>query len=216
MLSTGQLVPSFSPQHISYQAQEEKGVSSVTATATPTASKVMLSVNNVATAPGQPSAPIKLDPSKSSQSVVAKVTSIDGKDSKTYTVSITKAPTPPPAPPAPPPDLHAHDATLSSLKVSSGALMPAFDSRTLEYKANAAVGVTSVTVTALPTDHGALLAVNNVAAAPGQPSSGIKLSKSQPTPVAVVVTASDGKTTETYTVMYSMAHAPPGPPPDVS
>lgn len=217
MLSTGQLLPSFSPQHVSYQAQETKGVTSVTVTATPTASRVMLSVNNVATAPGQPSAPIKLDPNKSTQSVVVKVTSLDGKDSKTYTVSITQAPTPPPAPPpAPPPDPHAHDATLSSLKVSSGALMPAFDSRTLEYKATAAVGVTSVTVTALPTDHGALLAVNNVAAAPGQPSSSIMLSKSQPTPVAVVVTASDDKTTTTYTVMYSLARAPPGPPPDVS
>ena len=90
--------------------------------------------------------------------------------------------------------------------------MPAFDSRTFEYKATAAEGITSVTVTALPTDHGALLAVNNVAAGPGQPSSSIELSKSQPTSIAVVVTASDRKTTKTYTVMYSMWHAPPGPP----
>lgn len=111
----------------------------------------------------------------------------------------------PPAPPPPPPDPHAHDATLSSLKVSSGTLVPPFDIRTIEYKAQAAVGVTSITVVAVPTDHGALLAVNNVAVGPGQPSSSIKLSKSKPTRVAVVVTASDGKSMETFTVMYSMS-----------
>jgi hypothetical protein len=212
-------VPSFAPKTSSYHVQEATGVASVTVTATPTAPSVMLSINNVASAPGHPSAPIKLDPTKASESVLVKVTSMDGKTSLTYTIIIAMPPSPPPAPPPPPPpppDPHAHDATLSSLKISSGALTPTFDSRTVEYKAVAALGVSSVTVTALPTDHGAMLAVNNVAAAPGQPSSSIKLSTSKPTPVAVVVTATDGKTTETYTVMYSMAHAPPGPPPDVS
>ena len=215
-LSSGKLVPDFSPKTRSYRVQEAKGVSTVTVTATPTASSSMLSINNMASAPGQPSTPIKLDPSKSSESILVKVTSQDAKNTKIYTLIIVMPPAPPPPPPPPPPDPHAHDATLSKMTLSSGKLQPVFDSRTIEYKATADADVSSVTVTALPTDHGAMLAVNNVAAAPGQPSSSVKLSYSKATAVAVVVTASDTKTTQTYTVMVSMAKAPPGPPPDVS
>ena len=64
----------------------------------------MLSVNNVATQPGRPSAPIALDPSKSTQSIEVKVTALDGKTSATYTIAVQSAPKPPPPPPPPPPD----------------------------------------------------------------------------------------------------------------
>ena len=104
--------------------------------------------------------------------------------------------------------ISAHDATLQSLKLSSGSLSPTFDPRTLEYKATAAAGVKSVTVTALPKDHGALLAVNNVACPAGAPSSPVELAPHKPTAVAIVVTASDTKSTSTYTVMVSMPSAP--------
>jgi len=65
-----------------------------------------------------------------------------------------------------------------------------------------------VTVTALPKDHGALLAVNNVACPAGAPSSPVELAPHKPTAVAIVVTASDTKSTSTYTVMVSMPSAP--------
>ena len=56
--------------------------------------------------------------------------------------------------------------------------------------------------------QGALLAVNNVACPAGAPSSPVELAPHKPTAVAIVVTASDTKSTSTYTVMVSMPSAP--------
>ena len=98
------------------------------------------------------------------------------------------------------------DATLSGLTLSAGTLRPEFDSDTTEYRAAVANSVTQVTVTPTANDAGATVAYldgsdaaladaddntagHQVAAAVGL------------TTVKVKVTASDGNTVKTYTVV---------------
>jgi gliding motility-associated-like protein len=90
-------------------------------------------------------------------------------------------------------------ATLSSLKTSKGTLSPVFAAATTGYTASVVNGVTSLTVTPTTTDPYATITVNGTAVASGAASGAINLNVGTNV-IGVVVTASDGTTTKTYTV----------------
>ncbi|WP_261302058.1 S-layer homology domain-containing protein [Paenibacillus andongensis] len=91
------------------------------------------------------------------------------------------------------------NANLSSMAVSGLTLSPSFDTRTFSYTASVANGVTLATVTPTISDSNATVKVNRTAVTSGLSSGAISLNVGI-NPITVVVTAQDGKTTQTYTV----------------
>ncbi|NOU87684.1 hypothetical protein GC102_18170 [Paenibacillus sp. LMG 31460] len=98
------------------------------------------------------------------------------------------------------------NANLSSMAVSGLTLSPSFDTRTFSYTASVANGVTLVTVTPTISDSNATVKVNRTAVTSGLSSGAISLNVGI-NPITVVVTAQDGKTTQTYTVIVTRAEA---------
>ncbi|WP_173218558.1 S-layer homology domain-containing protein [Paenibacillus alba] len=98
----------------------------------------------------------------------------------------------------------SNNANLSSLAISGVALSPSFDPITIFYTASVVNGVTSVTVTPTVSDGNATMKVNGTVVSSGQTSGAISLNVGS-NPITVAVTAQDGKTTQTYTVIVTRA-----------
>lgn len=98
----------------------------------------------------------------------------------------------------------SNNANLSSMALSGITLIPSFDPVTIFYAASVANGVTSVTVTPTVSDGNATVKVNGTVVSSGQTSGAISLSVGS-NPITVAVTAQDGKTTQTYTVIVTRA-----------
>ena len=105
------------------------------------------------------------------------------------------------------------DATLSGLTLSDGTdtfpLAPVFASGITTYTASVPNSVISVTVTPTATRSGATITVNGDTVASGNASNAIDLMPGVAVPITIVVTAADGATAETYTVMVTRAAPPP-------
>ena len=110
------------------------------------------------------------------------VTAQDGQTTRTYTVTVMRA--------------GSSDATLSALSLSGVTLTPAFVSGTTAYTASVGHGVTETTVTAMASAGAAYeVKLNGVVDQDGI----VPLVVGSGNVIAVVVTAQDGQTTQTYT-----------------
>ncbi|MBX7210334.1 MAG: cadherin-like beta sandwich domain-containing protein [Verrucomicrobiaceae bacterium] len=87
------------------------------------------------------------------------------------------------------------NADLSSLSLSSGTLSPVFASGTTSYTAGVPNPVSSITVTPVKADANATVTVNG-----GSPFTPVSLALGTNT-ITILVTAQDGTTTKTYTVV---------------
>ncbi len=96
------------------------------------------------------------------------------------------------------------NASLGSLTVSSGSLSPAFAAGTLSYTDAVANSVNSISVTPTLADSTANVNVNGVASDSGFASTPIALAVGTNT-ITVAVTAQDGKTKLTYTIVVTRA-----------
>jgi gliding motility-associated-like protein len=92
------------------------------------------------------------------------------------------------------------NATLSKLTVSSGTLTPTFATGTTSYTDKVAGTVDSLAVRAITTDPTATETINGTAVAEGTVSPYIQLSVGANT-INIVVTAQDGVTKDTYTIV---------------
>ena len=92
------------------------------------------------------------------------------------------------------------DASLSSLTISEGILVPPFDPSTTAYAVTLANSVASVMVTPTAAQSSATITVNSAAVTSGNTSEMITLTPGVAEEINIVVTAVDD-TTETYTVM---------------
>ncbi len=102
-------------------------------------------------------------------------------------------------------------ATLSALALSGGvSLTPPFDSGTFMYTAVVINSVADIMVTPTATNDFATIAVDGTAVDNGTASAAIALTEGMTTDIAVLVTASDGVATQTYTIAVTRA-APPAP-----
>ena len=116
------------------------------------------------------------------------VTAQDGETTQTYTVTVTRA--------------GSSDATLGALSLSGVTLTPAFAAGTTAYTASVANSVTETTVTAMAAAGAAHeVKLNGVADQDGV----VGLVVGSGNLIAVVVTAQDGQTTQTYTVTVTRA-----------
>lgn len=97
-------------------------------------------------------------------------------------------------------------STLAGLSLSAGTLSPTFASATTAYTASVGNGVSSLTVTPTASNDGATIRVNGSSVSTGSASSSIALSVGSNT-LSIVVTAADGVSTSTYTVIVTRAAA---------
>ena len=107
-----------------------------------------------------------------------------------------------------PPPPASTDATLSALALSGVTLSPAFDADTETYTASVANSVVTTTVTAMATDADATVAVTPSTDADAVTSGHQVNLGVGPTTITATVTAEDGMTTKTYTVVVTRAAQP--------
>lgn len=169
-ISPYSLSPAFDALTTSYGANVANSVTSVTVTATSSAAGALVEVSGGSSL------------SEGINTVTVKVTALDAVTTKTYTISVTKAGA-----------SASSDATLSSMSLSAGSLSPAFSASTFAYTANVSNATNVLTVTATPTDSGAVAADGSYALAVG------------PNTIEVLVTAADGTTTQPYTITVTRA-----------
>lgn len=164
------LSPSFSSTTTAYKANVANSVTSVTVAATAADAGAVIAGTGAASL------------SVGANTITVDVTAADGATKSSYTITVNRA-----SPAA------SSDASLSSLSLSAGgsavALSPSFASGTLDYSANVASKVASLTVAATPTDSGALVS------GAGEAKLAIGVNA-----ITVTVTAADGTTKKTYSI----------------
>lgn len=99
-----------------------------------------------------------------------------------------------------------NSADLSNLVISAGTLTPTFSSSTTSYTASVPYATSTITLTPTVAATGSTVKVNGVAVASGNASSAIGLNVGSNT-ITAVVTAQDGVTTKTYSVVVTRAAA---------
>lgn len=189
-ISAGSLSPAFASGTVAYTASVPNSVGSVLLTPTSTNGAATIRVNGVGVTSGSASAGLSLNVGSNSLAVV--VSAQDGTHSITYTVDVTRA------------AALSNVATLSALAISSGSLAPTFTPDTIAYTASVANAISSVTLTPTATSSSATIKVNGAGASSGSASGALALSVGSNT-LSLVVTAQDGVTTRTYTVIVTRA-----------
>ncbi len=189
-ISSGSLTPAFASGTTTYAASVGNAVNSITVTPTAVNSAATITVNGTPVPSGSASAAITL--SVGANTVTTMVTSQDGTATMTYSIVVTRAP--------------SANAALVHLTISSGTLSPAFTSTTTSYTALVPNATTSITVTPTVADSTATVTVNGVSTLSGSHSASIPLSVGANT-IHVIVTAQDGTTTKTYSVIITRTAA---------
>ncbi len=195
-ISAGTLNPTFASGTPNYTDSVPIGTSSCSITPTTADPGATLSINGVPAPSGTPTS-IGLSPGTNPISI--QVTAADGVTTQAYTLTVTVG-TP-------------VDVNLSALSITAGTLSPSFDPATLSYTDAAPSGTSSVSVMLTTEDPNATATVNGTPTPNGFLSSPIQVSSAESSQVNIVVTGSDGATTQMYTIIVTVANAPPVVPP---
>jgi gliding motility-associated-like protein len=187
-ISAGTLKPAFATGTISYTASVGNGVTSLTVTPTSSDPTAMVKVNGTAVISGIASGAIALNVGLNAITTV--VTAQDGVTKKTYTVTVTRAP--------------SSNAYLLYLSAQTATLSPGFAYKTFSYTSNVHNTTSSVTVTPSLLDTTARVKVNGTAVTNKTPSGPIALAVGANT-ITLLVTAQDAVTTQTYTITITRA-----------
>lgn len=182
-LSEGSLNPAFSSGVKDYLATVPSHVVSVKVTPWTADSSATVKVNGKTVVNGAPSGPIPLN--AGDHTIMVTVTAQDG-TTQTYNVTVTRA--------------ARANADLINLALSNGGLNPTFAGGVISYTTSVGNGVTSVTATPTAADPNATLSVNGMPVASGGSSPSIPLSAGD-NRIEVAVTAEDGVTMKTYTIV---------------
>jgi gliding motility-associated-like protein len=188
-LSSGTLTPSFNSSTLSYVASVSNATTSITVTPTATDPTEIITIGGVPVRSGNASGPIFLSLGRNTINVL--VTAQNGLTT-TYSIIVTR--------------LASADATLANLAISSGTLQPGFSSGTIDYTASVENTVTSISVTPTTADTTATIKVNGAKVTSGTASTAYTLAVGDNV-ITTIVTAQDGRTTETYTVTVNRAQS---------
>ncbi|MDZ4289316.1 MAG: cadherin-like beta sandwich domain-containing protein, partial [Prosthecobacter sp.] len=188
--SAGTLAPVFTSTKISYTASVPNGTESMTVTPTVADVTATVKVNGTMVASGSASGVIIL--AVGSNTITTVVTAQNGTTTKTYTLTVTRA-----APPS-------NNANLSALVLNAGSLTPAFAGATLSYTGSVGYATSSITVKPTVAQANATVKVNGTTVASGVASGAISLNVGE-NPIMILVTAQDGMTTKTYTLVVTRA-----------
>jgi len=187
VLSSGTLSPAFALTAGNYTATVSSATVSVSVTPTTNNINATVTVNGTAVMSGNASGAIPLV--VGTNVITTVVTAQDGVTHKTYTITVTRP---------------SNNAYLSKLVLSSGTLSPAFAVATGSYTASVSNATTSVTVTPTLNNLNSSVKVNGVAVASGAASAAIPLTVGANT-ITAVITAQDGVTHKTYTIIVTRA-----------
>jgi gliding motility-associated-like protein len=182
-LSSGTLSPAFASGSTSYTASVANTITSITVTPTTSDATATVKVNGTAVTSATASAAIPLKVGLNTITIL--VTAQDGVTTKTYTLSVTRAP--------------STNAYLLYLSAQTATLSPGFSYKTLTYTSLVPNSTTSVTVTPSLLDTTATVKVNSTPVANKKASGPIALVIGSNT-ITILVTAQDGVTTQTYTI----------------
>ena len=185
LLSGVTLTPAFASGTTAYTASVGHAVTetTVTATASDANASVEVKVDGVVDQDG-----VVLLAVGDGNVITAVVTAQDGETTQTYTVTLTR--------------VGSGDASLSSLSLSGVTLTPAFASGTTAYTASVGHAVAETTVTAAAAAGATYeMKLNGVVDQDGV----VPLAVGDGNVIAVVVTAQDGETTQSYSVTVTRA-----------
>ncbi|WP_169306626.1 cadherin-like beta sandwich domain-containing protein [Cohnella pontilimi] len=180
-ISSGTLTPAFASGTTSYTASVANSVSSIDFTPTVADSTASIKVNGNATASGTAvTVPLNVGPN----TIAVLVTAQNGTTQKTYTVTVTRAP--------------STNADLSTLTISHGVLSPVFAPGTFSYSVSIDSDLRNINITPTAADSTAAIKVNGITATSG---SAVTVALKRGTNIiTVLMTAQDGTTQKTYTV----------------
>ena len=185
IVNQGTLSPSFNSGTTAYADSVSNSTANITVMPSITDSTATVTVNGTAVTSGTASAPVPLTIGPNTITTV--VTAQDGTTKDTYTLTVDRA-------------ALSTVATLNSLAISQGTLTPSFAMATINYTAAVPNTTTSLTATPVTTDAYATIQVNGTAVADGTASAPIPLAVG-PNIITTVVTAQDGITLHSYTVI---------------
>jgi gliding motility-associated-like protein len=176
-----------------YTTSVLQSISSVTVTPTAIDPNAVITVNGTTVASGTASGSITLATGQTTITIIS--TSQDGTATRTYTITITRPST--------------NNAELSTIALTPASLMVNTGTvgSTTSYTTSVDNATTSVTVTPTTLDPNATIKVGGIAVASGTASGSISLAVGQTT-ITTVVTARDGTTTRTYSIVVTRASGP--------
>jgi len=189
-ISAGMLSPVFATGTVSYTASVSNATTSVTVTPLTSDATATVTVNGTSVTSGSASAGITLV--VGANTITTKVTAQDGVTTKTYTITVNRA--------------SSSNAMLSAIKLTPASTLTHTGTvgSTVTYTTSVSNAVASVTVTATTVDPTATIKVNGVTVTSGTASGSIAL-VAGPNTINTVVTAQDGVTTETYSIIVTRA-----------
>ncbi len=192
-INSGSLSPTFNPATTSYSVSVNNATTSITVTPTvaDATAAVQVRVNGgtyTSVTSGNASNPLALNVGNNPINV--NVTAQDGTTIKTYVIVVTRI---------------SNNANLSALDISSGSLSPLFESATTSYTASVSNTTTNITVRPIVAVAGATVQVRvnggtYTTVNSGNTSGALALNVGNNT-IDVNVTASDGTTIKTYTIV---------------
>jgi len=195
-ISQGTLSPGFDANTTAYNVQVGNAASSISVTPMAAGVNATVTVNGEAVVSGTASSAISL--AVGSNTITTVVTAEDGTIQKTYTIVVTRL-----SSPAEP----SHDANLASLTISQGSLTPGFQPNTVAYTAQVPYIITTLTVTPTAAGADSTIRINGGIVLSGSPANAVPLSVGSNT-ITTVVTAQDGTTTKTYTLVVTRLAEP--------
>ncbi|MGQ0555048.1 MAG: cadherin-like beta sandwich domain-containing protein [Nitrospiraceae bacterium] len=181
-VTPGGLQPAFFANTTNYAVNAPTSATSVTVTAVPKDNSATVTIDGFATSQRS----VTLGGPGSTKTILIVVETQTGLET-TYAITVTR--------------LLSGDNNLSALTVTPGSLVPAFTSNTLDYTANVATNVTSVTVSTTKSDPNAVIS-GSLTAGAGIATGQATIQLGGPgtaTPVTITVTAPNGSA-KTYTI----------------
>lgn len=181
-LSSGTLSPAFTSKTAVYDVEVENATRNITITAATADENATMTVNGSVVTSGEASEPISL--SVGSNPITILVTAPSGQ-TKTYIIHVTRQAVAP-----------SQDAALTAITIPGLSLNPAFNPDVEQYTATVNSATRSVLISVAPAQEGSSILINGTSGN----SADLALASGRNT-VTIEVTAPDGSTKKTYTLL---------------
>jgi len=188
-LSNGTLAPAFSTGTTSYTASVANSITSLTVTPKTTAATATVTVNGAAVTSGTASAAIALN--VGANIITTLVTAQDGITTKSYTITVTRAPS-------------SNDILSAITLKPTSALTLGTGPDYKDYTASVTNATSTLQVIATTAATTSTMTVNGTTVASGTTSAAIPLNVG-PNIITIVVTAQDGISTHSYVITVTRA-----------
>ncbi|KAI9550164.1 hypothetical protein GHT06_003536 [Daphnia sinensis] len=182
----GNFTPVFDSNTTTYSLSLPNGTDVFTITPTTSHPDALITINGEGSDSGRPSRAFELEVGDNIFSVV--VTAPDERTRKTYTLNVRRI---------------SNDANLTDIFTSEGGISPSFDSENTQIRYPGCRYLTSIQLGGKAKQANATLKINGTTVLDGRLSGALNLPNFGANTFPILVTAEDGVTTKTYTVVVS-------------